>query len=61
MTPEIKDLASKRNVSVDFQLVESNGEDMQQIALWLESGHIKPYIDKVYGFIGQISVAYISR
>lgn len=50
MTPEIKDLASKRNVSVDFQLVESNGEDMQQIALWLESGQIKPHIDKVYGF-----------
>lgn len=42
--------ALKRNITVDFELVKSNGKDMQQLANWLAEEKIKPYIFKTYTF-----------
>ncbi|RZJ66229.1 MAG: NADP-dependent oxidoreductase [Flavobacterium sp.] len=41
---------AKRNVRLGFHMVESNGDDMKQIAEWLESGQLKPEVSQVFDF-----------
>lgn len=48
-----EDLAAelqKRQVTLGFHMVHSDGNDMQQIAKWLESGKLKPEVSQVYDF-----------
>lgn len=47
---EINEAAKNRNVEAVFQMVVSNGEDMQQIADWLESGKLKAEVSQVFPF-----------
>jgi NADPH:quinone reductase-like Zn-dependent oxidoreductase len=47
---EINELAKSRNVEAIFQMVASNGEDMQQIAQWLETGELKAEVSQVFPF-----------
>lgn len=42
--------AAKRDIKLFNQLVQSNGEDMKQIAAWLENGRLKSEVAKVFGF-----------
>jgi|SRR6218665_2337779 len=42
--------AGKRDIKLFNQLVQSNGEDMKQIAAWLESGQLKPEVSKIFDF-----------
>lgn len=42
--------AAKRDIKLFNQLVQSNGEDMKQIAAWLESGQLKPEVSKTFDF-----------
>jgi NADPH:quinone reductase-like Zn-dependent oxidoreductase len=46
----VKALAAERNIAVDFELVESSGADMDQIAGWLANGQLKPYIFQDFPF-----------
>nr|WP_067063349.1 NADP-dependent oxidoreductase [Mucilaginibacter sp. L294] len=54
---EINELAKSRNVEAIFQMVVSNGEDMQQIADWLETGKLKAEVSQVFTF-GQLRDAH---
>lgn len=47
---EINEAAKNRNVEAVFQMVVSNGEDMQQIADWLESGKLKAEVSQLFPF-----------
>lgn len=48
--PDMKALEEKTGVKVGFELVESNGEDMEQIAGWLKDNELIPYIYQEYPF-----------
>lgn len=48
---DIADAAGKRNVHLGFSMVESNGNDMEQIAKWLESGQLKAEVSQTFPFI----------
>ena len=50
LVDEISELAKSKNVEAIFQMVVSNGEDMQQIADWLESGKLKAEVSQVFPF-----------
>jgi len=43
--------AEKRNLSVSFMLVASNGADMNTLKGLLESGIVKPHVSKIFPFI----------
>lgn len=47
---EVMALAEERNVNLSFQMVLSNGEDMNQLKVLLENGIIKPHISNQYNF-----------
>ena len=47
---EVLALAEERNVNLSFQMVQSNGEDMNQLKVLLEKGIIKPHISNLYNF-----------
>ncbi|MCF6133519.1 NADP-dependent oxidoreductase [Flavobacterium wongokense] len=47
---EVTKLANEKGINVAFEMVESNGNDMQQIAEWLENGKLKTHIFEVYPF-----------
>ena len=47
---EVKALGAAAGVNVQFHLVESNGEDMDQIAGWLASGDLKAEVSQVFAF-----------
>lgn len=47
---ELQAEAAKRDIKLFNQLVQSNGEDMRQIATWLESGQLKSEVSKVFAF-----------
>jgi NADPH:quinone reductase-like Zn-dependent oxidoreductase len=47
---EINELAKSRNVEAIFQMVVSNGDDMQQIAEWLQTGKLKAEVSQVFPF-----------
>lgn len=48
--PDMKALEEKTGVSVGFELVESNGRDMEQIAEWLRDKKLIPHIHQEYAF-----------
>jgi NADPH:quinone reductase-like Zn-dependent oxidoreductase len=45
-----KELTSKRHITLGFRLVESNGDDMKQIANWLASGELIPEVSEIFEF-----------
>lgn len=47
---EINELAKNRQVEAIFQMVVSSGEDMQQIANWMETGKLKAEVSQVFTF-----------
>lgn len=47
---DAKELAEKAGITVALQLVESNGNDMRQIADWLASGKLKSTVSETYKF-----------
>lgn len=47
---EISRLANEQGVKLNFEMVESNGNDMKQIAEWLEGGKLKTHIFQMYPF-----------
>jgi len=46
--------ASKRDIKLFNQLVQSNGADMKQIAAWLETGQLQSTVSKVFPFAEMI-------
>ncbi|MDB5191316.1 MAG: oxidoreductase [Segetibacter sp.] len=57
LTDEVKKLAAEKNITAISYLVQSNADDMEQIAELLEAGTIKPHVSKVYSF-NQIAEAH---
>ncbi len=53
----IVEKAKEKGINGFFFLVQSNGEDMQQIASLLESGTLKAHVSGIYNF-GQIGKAH---
>jgi len=47
---EIKEKAKEKNVKISYSLVDSNGEDMKQLAELIENGIIKPHVSKIFDF-----------
>ena len=47
---DIKEKAKEKNVKITYSLVDSNGENMRQIAELMEKGKIKSYVSKVFNF-----------
>lgn len=39
-----------QNIHIAFEMVESNGDDMKQIAQWLESGQLKAEVSQTFAF-----------
>jgi NADPH:quinone reductase-like Zn-dependent oxidoreductase len=50
ITDEVKKLAEKKGVKASAYLVQSNGDDMEQLAELLEAGTIRPFISKEFSF-----------
>jgi NADPH:quinone reductase-like Zn-dependent oxidoreductase len=48
--PDMKALEEKTGVSIGFELVESNGRDMEQIAEWLSDEKLIPHIHQEFSF-----------
>lgn len=57
ITDEVKKLAEEKGVKAWAYLVQSNGDDMEQLAELLEAGTIKPYISHEFSF-NQIAEAH---
>jgi NADPH:quinone reductase-like Zn-dependent oxidoreductase len=57
VTDEVKKEAETKGVKAWAYLVQSNGDDMEQLAELLEAGTIKPYISKTYS-LDQIGEAH---
>lgn len=47
---EIQQLASEKEISLSFQMVESSAADMKVIAQLLEDGVIEPHLSKTFSF-----------
>ncbi|CAM1343336.1 NADP-dependent oxidoreductase [Tenacibaculum amylolyticum] len=47
---EVMSLANQKNISVEFLMVQSNGEDMNRLKNLLAEGTIKPHISKTFAF-----------
>ena len=50
ITDEVKKLAETRKIKASPYMVQSNGDDMEQIAELMEAGTLKAYIFKEYSF-----------
>lgn len=50
LNEEVTSKANSKGVKGYFILVQSSGEDMKQIASFLESGAVKPHVSKVFPF-----------
>jgi NADPH:quinone reductase-like Zn-dependent oxidoreductase len=50
ITDEVKKLAEEKGIKALSYMVQSNGDDMEQLAELLEAGTIKPYIFKEFSF-----------
>lgn len=46
----VVDLGKSKGVEVAFQLVQSNGNDMKQLAIWLASGQLKTVVSHNFPF-----------
>ncbi len=60
LNEEVTIKAASKGVHGYFILVQSNGEDMEQIASFLEKKIIKPHISKTYGF-DQMQEAHLQQ
>lgn len=47
---EVVEKGKKSEINIAFEMVESNGTDMQQIADWLQSGQLKATVENVFPF-----------
>lgn len=47
---ELTNKAHEMGIKIFFVLVQSSGDDMKQIANWLEQGIVKPYVSRTYDF-----------
>jgi NADPH:quinone reductase-like Zn-dependent oxidoreductase len=47
---EVVEKGKKGNVHIAFEMVESSGKDMQQIADWLQSGQLKATVGHIFPF-----------
>jgi NADPH:quinone reductase-like Zn-dependent oxidoreductase len=47
---EVVEKGKKGDVHIAFEMVESNGADMEQIAAWLQSGQLKATVEHVFPF-----------
>jgi len=50
ITDDVKKLAEEKGVKASAYLVQSNGDDMEQLAELLEAGTIRPFISKEFSF-----------
>jgi NADPH:quinone reductase-like Zn-dependent oxidoreductase len=50
LNEQVSEKAKAKGVNGYFFLVQSNGNDMQQIASLLEKGIIKPYVSQIFTF-----------
>ncbi len=50
ISEEIKAEAAKKNVTIEFQMVQSNGDDMNKLAELLASGELKPHVSQTFPF-----------
>jgi NADPH:quinone reductase-like Zn-dependent oxidoreductase len=57
ITDEVKKLAEEKGIKAWAYMVQSNGDDMEQLAELLEAGTIKPYISHEFSF-NQIAQAH---
>ncbi len=57
ITDEVKKLAEEKGIKAWAYMVQSNGDDMEQLAELLEAGTIKPYISHEFSF-DQIAQAH---
>lgn len=48
--PEVVEKGKSAGITIDFEMVESNGKDMEQIAEWLASGQLKPEVAQTFPF-----------
>ncbi|MFC7347903.1 NADP-dependent oxidoreductase [Chryseobacterium zhengzhouense] len=60
LNEEVTAKAEAKGVKGYFILVQSNGEDMKQIASLLESGAVKPHVSKIFPF-EQMSEAHLEQ
>jgi NADPH:quinone reductase-like Zn-dependent oxidoreductase len=49
-TQEMVDAGKQKDVHIAFEMVESSGKDMQQIADWLASGQLKAEVSQTFPF-----------
>lgn len=47
---KMTEAGKQNNIHIAFEMVESSGNDMRQIAQWLASGTLKPEVSQVYPF-----------
>ena len=47
---DLQSAADKRNVELEFILVQSSGEDMHTLKAMLEAGKLKPHVSKTFPF-----------
>ncbi len=47
---EVVEKGKKSEINIAFEMVESNGNDMQQIAHWLQSGQLKATVEHIFPF-----------
>jgi len=50
ISDEVRAEAKAKNVEIQYQLVKSNGEDMEQIATLLKNGQLVSHVSQVYPF-----------
>ncbi|MFT3794091.1 NADP-dependent oxidoreductase [Flavobacterium sp.] len=56
---EMVEAGQQKNIHIAFEMVESSGKDMQQIADWLESGQLKSTVSQTFPLV-QMSQAHAS-
>jgi len=47
---KVMQTAEERNINLSFMMVQSNGEDMNTLAQFLENGTLKPHVSKIFSF-----------
>ena len=50
VTEEVLEQAGERHINVSPLMVQSNGKDMNTLAIMLESGAVKPHVSKTFPF-----------
>ncbi len=60
LSETVTEKAKAKGVNGFFFLVQSNGDDMEQIAQLLEAGIIRPFVSKVYDF-SEMAAAHLQQ